>query len=557
MFEMVLSYIAVLVLATSGIFAMLKQRTVVNALLLITVLLLAGIVMFDQLSLQSSVNYEKFKQISLYLEALLPGSVLFLAFMYGRSRPFDSLSKIRLGLMAALVLFPLAIVLLVGNDLYSSPDFQNQRVLLLGSEGYWYYIGIMLSLIVSLASVEATLAATHGIARNRMKFEAIGIMSLFAVLIFYYSQGLLYRTINMNLMPIRSSVFIFAALLIGYSHAFRGSGTRVSISRHILYRSITLLVVGVYLLGLGLVGEGMKYFGVKFGRDLTIILAFAGAILLLVILFSERIRRRTKVYINKHFYAGNKHDYREEWIKLTSRFSSCAALSDVQEAILTVFVETFGVAGASLYLLSREERRYIRVSELSMPKSPVEIRISGDLYNYFAQRERVLNLTDGEFPLSESEQSSFSQAGAWLVIPLISNNKVIGLAMFREHIVPEMLIYDDFDLMKVLARQAAQAITNLRLSEEVSEMRAMAAVSKVSTFVIHDLKNLTTSLSLFVDNAEEHINNPDFQKDTITTMKNSLLKMKSLMQRLRSIPEKITLNAEVINIDLLSRESRR
>ncbi len=554
MFEMVLSYIAVLVLATSGIFAMLKQRTVVNALLLITVLLLAGIVMFDQLSLQSSVNYEKFKQISLYLEAFLPGSVLFLAFMYGRSRPFESLSKIRLGLMAVLVLFPLAIVLLVGNDLYSSPDFQNQRVLLLGSEGYWYYIGIMLSLIVSLASVEATLAATHGIARNRMKFEAIGIMSLFAVLIFYYSQGLLYRTINMNLMPIRSSVFIFAAFLIGYSHAFRGSGTRVSISRHILYRSITLLVVGVYLLVLGLVGEGMKYFGVKFGRDLTIILAFAGAIMLLVILFSERIRRRTKVYINKHFYAGNKHDYREEWIKLTSRFSSCAALSDVQEAILTVFVETFGVAGASLYLLSREESRYIRVSELSMPKSPVEIRISGDLYNYFAQRERVLNLTDGEFPLSESEQSSFSQAGAWLVIPLISNNKVIGLAMFREHIVPEMLIYDDFDLMKVLARQAAQAITNLRLSEEVSEMRAMAAVSKVTTFVIHDLKNLTTSLSLFVDNAEEHINNPDFQKDTITTMKNSLLKMKSLMQRLKSIPEKITLNAEVINIDLLSRE---
>ena len=374
--------------------------------------------------------------------------------------------------------------------------FRIERVLFLGSAGYWYYIGIMVSLIVSLASVEVTLAATHGIARNRMKFEAIGIMSLFAVLIFYYSQGLLYRTINMNLIPIRSSVFIFAALLIGYSHAFRGSGTRVSISRHILYRSITLLVVGVYLLGLGLVGEGMRYFGVTFGRDLTVILAFAGAILLLAILFSEKIRRRTKVYINKHFYAGNKHDYREEWIKLTSRFSSCATLSDVQEAILTVFMETFGVAGASLYLLSRDERRYIRVSELAMPKSPVEIGISEELNKYFAQRERVLNLTDEEFPLSASERVTFNQAGAWLVIPLISNNKVIGLAMFREQIVPEMLIYDDFDLMKVLARQAAQAITNLKLSEEVIEMRAMAAVSKVSTFVIHDLKNLTTSLSL-------------------------------------------------------------
>jgi putative PEP-CTERM system histidine kinase len=554
MFEMVLSAIAVLLLAASGIFAVAKNRTAVNVVLLITVMSLAGIVIFDELSVQSAANFETFKQISIYLEALLPGSTLLLAFIFGRSRPSEGPSKMRLGLMAAPVLLPLAIVLIVGSDLYYSPDFQKERVLFLGNAGYWYYIGIMVSLIISLASVEVTLAATHGIARNRMKFEAIGIMSLFAVLIFYYSQGLLYRTINMNLIPIRSSVIIIAALLIVYSHAFRGSGTRVSISRHILYRSITLLVVGIYLVGLGLIGEGMRYFGVTFARNLTIILAFAGAILLLSTLLSEKIRRRTKVYINKHFYAGNKHDYREEWIKLTSRFSLCATLSDVQDAILTVFVETFGVAGASLYLLSREDMRFYRVSELAMPKSPAEISISEDLNRYFSLRERVLNLNDGEFPLSASERSTFSQAGAWLVIPLISNNKVIGFAMFREQIVPEMLIYDDFDLMKVLARQAAQAITNLKLSEEVMEMRAMAAVSRVSTFVIHDLKNLTTNLSLVVDNAEEHIGNPDFQHDAITTISSTLAKMKSLMQRLKSIPEKIAINAEVENIDQLSRE---
>ena len=554
MTELILSIIAAISLFALGIYAISKQRTAANVALCLSTVLLAGIELFDQWSLRSAVDFATIKQISLYLESFLPGSLLLLAFTYGRSTPSDAISKTRLGLIAALILIPLAIVLLLGSDLYYAADFPMKRVLFLGSAGYWYYIGIMISLIVALASVEVTLTETHGIARNRMKFEAIGIMGLLAVLIFYYSQGLLYRTINMNLMPIRSSVVIFAALLIGYSRAFRGSGSRVSISRHILYRSITMVVVGVYLLVLGLVGEGMRYFGVTFGRDLTVILAFAGAILLMSIFLSEKVRRRTKVYINKHFYAGNKHDYREEWIKLTSRFSLCAALSDVQESILTVFAETFGVAGASLYLSNREDRSYIRVSELAMPKSPVEIHISGELYTYFAQRERVLNLTDGEFPLSASERSIFSQAGAWLVIPMISNNKVIGLAMLKEQIVPEILIYDDFDLMKVLARQAAQAITNLRLSEEVMEMRAMAAVSRISTFVIHDLKNLTTGLSLCVDNAEEYIGNPDFQKDAITTMRNTLFKMKDLMQRLKSIPEKAALDVKVSNIDRLSRE---
>ena len=414
----------------------------------------------------------------------------------------------------------------------------------------------MVSFIVAITNVEATLAATHGIARNRMKFEAFGIMSLLAVLIFYYSQGLLYRTINMNLTPIRSSVSIIASLLIAYSQAFRGTGARVSISRHVLYRSVALLAVGCYLLGLGLIGEGMRYFGETFGRNVTIVLAFAGGIFLLAVLFSDKARRRTKVYISKHFYA-HKHDYREEWIKFTSRLSSCATLAEVEESVLTAYEETFGLAGASLYLPGRDEKKHVRASGHFMPEGPVELSLSEGLRDYFIKRERVLNLIDGEYQLTESERAIFTEARAWLVVPLISNARIEGLAVLREQIVPELLIYDDFDLMKVMARQAAQAIANIRLSEEVMEMRAIAAVSRISTFVIHDLKNLTSSLSLVVDNAEEHIGNPEFQKDAITTISNTLGKMKNLIQRLKAIPEKITLHASVEDMERLSKETVR
>jgi putative PEP-CTERM system histidine kinase len=260
-----------------------------------------------------------------------------------------------------------------------------------------------------------------------------------------------------------------------------------------------------------------------------------------------------KVYVSKHFYANNKHDYRDEWIRFTNHLSSCKTLHDVQESILTVYRETFGLAGASLYLLSRDERRYVRVAEQAMTKSPEELRISEELSSYFMKRERVLDLTGRESPLSASEREALRQGGTWLIVPLISNGKIEGLVALRGQIVPELLIYDDYDLMKVLARQAAQAITNFRLSEEVMEMRAMAAVSRISTFVIHDLKNLTTSLSLVVDNAEEHIGNPDFQQDAIKAIRTTLFKMKGLMQRLKSIPEKSALDAKIENIDRLSR----
>ena len=552
MIDNIITSIEILTLAALGVHALTKQRTSASILLAIVLCLLSGLEMADRLSLQPTLEFTTYSRISLYLEATLAGSFLLLSILYGRSRPLASLSKVRLGLLALTALVPMAILLTVGTNLSYSPDVQSEKVLFLGDEGYWFYIGIMAVLIVSLVNIEATLAASYGIARIRMKFEAIGIMSMLAVLIFYYSEGLLYRTINMNLLPIRSSIVIMAALLIGYSRIFRGSGERVFVSRHIFYRSVTLLVVGIYLIGLGLFGEGMRYFGVSFGRNLTIVIAFAGGALLLAVLFSEKVRRRAKVYISKHFYS-HKHDYREEWIKFTSRLSSCATLADVQESVLSMFRETFGLAGASLYLLDRDDQ-YARSSALAMPEGPLRLRLSGELREYFVQRERVLDLTGREHRLSEREEILFRQAGSWLIVPLISNGRVEGLLVLGPQIVPENLIYEDYDLMKVLARQAAQAVTNLRLSEELLETRAMAAVARISSFVIHDLKNLTTSLSLVVDNAEEHIGNPDFQQDAIKTIKNTLAKMKALTQRLKAIPEKSQLASAIENIDQLSRE---
>jgi putative PEP-CTERM system histidine kinase len=64
-----------------------------------------------------------------------------------------------------------------------------------------------------------------------------------------------------------------------------------------------------------------------------------------------------------------------------------------------------------------------------------------------------------------------------------------------------------------------------------------------------------SGLSLVVDNAEEHIGNPEFQQDAIRTIKNTLAKMRNLMQRLKAIPEKTMLNARAENLDRLAGET--
>src|SRR5512146_332037 len=153
----IISSLAALSLVATGIYAVIKRKNAANIVLLVTALMLAGIEIFDRLSLQLSGEFDLFRGIALYLEALLPASFLTFSAIYRRNRPFATLSKVRLGFMAALALCPVIMHVISENNFAYSPDVQSEGVLFLNSGGYWYYIAILVSFVVALTNVEATL----------------------------------------------------------------------------------------------------------------------------------------------------------------------------------------------------------------------------------------------------------------------------------------------------------------------------------------------------------------------------------------------------------------
>jgi putative PEP-CTERM system histidine kinase len=125
---------------------------------------------------------------------------------------------------------------------------------------------------------------------------------------------------------------------------------------------------------------------------------------------------------------------------------------------------------------------------------------------------------------------------------------VTGLIVFGEQLSRETYIYEDYDLMKTLAREASLSLANIKLSEELAETREVAAVAKISSFVIHDLKNHISSLSMMLENAEAHIDNPEFQADMLGTVKGTVEEMRKLIQKLRNLPEKQSLQTSPVDI---------
>ena len=89
------------------------------------------------------------------------------------------------------------------------------------------------------------------------------------------------------------------------------------------------------------------------------------------------------------------------------------------------------------------------------------------------------------------------------------------------------------DLLKTASTQAASFLLQMRATEVLMESRKFDSFNKMSAFVVHDLKNIVTQLSLLMKNARRLKDNAEFQDDMIMTIEHSLERMKQLMLQLR------------------------
>ena len=88
------------------------------------------------------------------------------------------------------------------------------------------------------------------------------------------------------------------------------------------------------------------------------------------------------------------------------------------------------------------------------------------------------------------------------------------------------------DLLKVAGNQAASYLAQHEAANALMVARQFESFNRMSTFVVHDLKNLVSQLSLLLSNAEKHKQNPEFQQDMVETVYLSVQKMKRLLEKL-------------------------
>jgi putative PEP-CTERM system histidine kinase len=123
-------------------------------------------------------------------------------------------------------------------------------------------------------------------------------------------------------------------------------------------------------------------------------------------------------------------------------------------------------------------------------------------------------------------------SSVWVGIPLLHNQRLVGLAILAAPEYRRPLDWEDFDLLRTAGNQAASSLAEAMSQEALANAQRFEEFNRRFAFILHDIKNLVSQLSLVARNAERHADNPEFRADMVATLQASVGKMNELLARL-------------------------
>src|SRR3546814_304395 len=121
---------------------------------------------------------------------------------------------------------------------------------------------------------------------------------------------------------------------------------------------------------------------------------------------------------------------------------------------------------------------------------------------------------------------------AWLIVPLIHLERLAGFLLLERSPVVADLNWEDFDLLRTVGQQAASYIAGAQSQSALADAEKFEEFNRRFAFIMHDIKNLVSQLSLVARNAERHADKPEFRADMVATLQSSVGKMNDLLARL-------------------------
>jgi putative PEP-CTERM system histidine kinase len=398
-------------------------------------------------------------------------------------------------------------------------------------------VGLALPLLGILA-VEQLFRNIGEDARWGAKPLCLGLACVFVFDVYLFSEALLFARVDEDAYGLRGAVHALAVPFLWVAARRRTDWIqRLQVSRKAAFYSATLVLAGGYLLFMSAIGYYVRYFGGTWGRALQVGLLAVAVAILVALLFSGSLRAWIKVFVGKHFYA-YRYDYRDEWLRFTAMLSSRGSPQETGALIVSGLARMVECPAGSLWTRASADAPYTEAARWNMQHNGGEEPADSAFCSLMQDKGWVIDLE--EYRTAPRRYAGMimptwllASANPWLVVPLLVDGEMLGFVVLARPRTAVDLNWELLDLLKTAGRQAAGYLAQMQATEALLEARKFEAFNRMSAFVVHDLKNIVTQLSLMLKNAERLRDNREFQEDMLLTVESSLEKMRRLMLQLR------------------------
>ena len=403
------------------------------------------------------------------------------------------------------------------------------------------------ALVLRITTAAGALVLVHNVygqaapaSRSQIRLAALGLALMWIYDLNLYTIAYLGSTTAGRLMEWRGLAVALTAPM--FALATRGeSGWRIRLSRAATFQSLSLLAICAYFALMAIVATALRGSGVDWSAALMITVLSVMTVGAMALLPSARARGWLKVKLAKHLFE-HRYDYRTEWLRFTETIGREGPDSPpLGERIVKAFADVVDAPGGLLLVGDGRGALAIHANWNWTDDAPSahllgeatglwnEIEENGRIIEFEALRQGWASTRDKSLHVA---QWMIDEPSLWAGVPLIHQQRLVGFVILAAPEYRRALDWEDFDLLRTAGNQAASSLAEAMGQEALANAQRFEEFNRRFAFILHDIKNLVSQLSLLARNAERHADNPEFRADMVATLQSSVGKMNDLLARL-------------------------
>ena len=450
----------------------------------------------------------------IYIAAILipPAYLHFILALLGEERTH------RTGLWGSYALAGVEYILLLSGGLIAGVSYQPHIGFYeVPSEAYWLYVCNYVVVpsfaIFRLAIVFARIESA--VKKNQLKYVIYSSLIGFIAGITSFLP-----IVGSTIPPFGAPIVYFYTLPITYAIArYRLLDIDVVIRKSVIYASLLAILLipcfAVVILGQKLAFGSMNY---------TFSIGTLGLFIVVGFLF-PKLRFRTEEALERVLFK-KRVDYRDTLLRSSRDMVSIIDIKALSNNLVRTIGKSLGIDKVSLLLNDEAKGSHLLVASVGLDfdhPETVFLPRGSQLIQLLQRRREAIVKEELEWvpvgPETPQTIETMAKLGAEISLPIISKEKLIGIVNLGHKEDRAIYTNEDLEMLSTLANQAAIAIENARLYENLKQSQdtlrradRLSSLGLLTAGLAHEIRNPLVAIRTFTQLLPERYDDAEFRE---------------------------------------------